>query len=32
MDAVTWRELIYFVIELVKIVFIILSYLQSKKR
>jgi hypothetical protein len=32
MDVVTWRELIYFVIELVKIVFIVLSYLNSKKR
>ena len=32
MDFVTWSELIYLLIELVTLAFVILSYLNSKKR
>lgn len=32
MDFVTWNELIYLLIELVTLAFVILSYLNSKKR
>ena len=32
MDFVTWSELIYLLIELITLAFVILSYLNSKKR
>ena len=32
MDFVTWSELVYLLIELITLAFVILSYLNSKKR
>ena len=32
MDFVTWNELVYLLMELVTLAFVILSYLNGKKR
>ena len=32
MDFVTWNEMIYLIIDLVTLAFVIMSYLNSKKR